>query len=355
MLRSTLATFMLVLTSLVGCPTNSPTATGGPDSGSSVPSAAEGQTSTDTGAADPAPGTATTDDTPTGTSTATTATEPPFPSPDDLAFIEALTAAALTANTTASTAVTELIDDLFAINQGQPVFTLTGTATFDASNKLVSYTSAPTDRLTVTTPEGTVEYFVSAFEGSKSSASSFKANHSDLRFRYVAAGVADFNCTDSSSNDDTTLHAVGTVQLSRGPATVDVTRTSSQSVSSFDDFFSFRSEGGIEGTIQSAGGSIVVHEIFDIWSQTAIGLDQHLYTRKTTSTGSQAGHAYALSDVLFEQVISYYKVANEWTAEGTLIRDGATVGTCLYDSTPVKGAAPPDRILKLNNETIFPM
>lgn len=265
---------------------------------------------------------------------------------DELAFIEAIVVGGRRAMSLATTHVPLVTQAVFiASGANQGALTTTGTLTLDAQGNATAYAPDPTDRLVLAGESSRVEYRIAAFEGDFSGTFEFEQSHSDLRFRVTVEGDCELTIASVAGNGQFERHIDGTVMLSRGPAAVAIVHGDA---SQFDpDAAQLFSGTSITGTVQAAGGTIDVRELFD----TKFIGSVFQFKLTIASTANRGGRAYECRDVFYAMVErdGFPVEPDFWRDNGQLLRDGVTIGEFDLDRIISPDLPSPGRVLNLVN------
>ncbi len=277
----------------------------------------------------------------------------------ELAFIEAMTVAGRNAREIADNRVPNAIYFAFvAGNQTGQGVTFAGTLQLSATWSVLGYDPAPSNRLVVVDPNGPVEFTYEAFDGNWSGVAAFTDYHTNLTFR-VATATENVRIVSSNNYGNFTRRCTGTITLPRGTADVDIVEGGGEYADSevktawFNSTWEVGGASSIRGTVQAAGGSVNVFEVFDskmvnLVLRTKIGVG---------STGTYNGAAYQLQDVYFQFVLLGANVLEPdyWVIQGGLERGGVAIGICKFNGAVVADRYAPPRVLELVNGTLIGM
>lgn len=252
--------------------------------------------------------------------------------------------------------------------------TLTGTLTQTQENvETFSYSATPSDRLVVDLKISgttvTLTFFVTAFEGDLSGDSTdFERFHSNLAFRVTRDGQYDLTLTSASgtppgiapqTNIAYQRHLTGTRILTGVTYTVNVTLSGSLffevdgQFAQLDrrDFVSGSvSGGGLAATLDESSRGIVI-------TNAGEGRTVQNSFRNLNDTLTVGGATFGLSQIAIQTELTNGRIAEPefWQASGSLIKNGATIGTLRFASTPVGGGSHPGLVFALAEGGTIPL
>jgi len=238
-----------------------------------------------------------------------------------------------------------------ASGQNGNQLTLTGTLTQAApGSEVFNYSSGPGDRMVVAFSDGTtVQLIFTSFQGFTGGTwEDFRNTHSNLDFRVLPGDGGDLRI-QSSSGPPTGGHRLfqrtltGTAQFMGAPVTVNLTHSG-------DVFFDIGLGAGIEydsqeqtsGTITSSAGATQVDAGYRYHLVSFDRFAENVF-RAVETSAAIGGNTFRFQDVFVRSSFLDSRVSEPdfWLAQGTLTRNGATVGTVQFDSEVIDGASFP--------------
>lgn len=278
------------------------------------------------------------------------------------------------ATQSANGAVADVAQTVFAAS-GLNGNRLTTTGTLTQANGEFTYSAAPNDKLVVLLQNGTrIELTIQAFEGDFSgSFEDFRDFHSDLRFRYFVAGLADVTVASVSgspglarapgdvagrrTNIAYTRQIGGSVVLSGVGYSVDATLSGSSFSDVSPPFVEIQTEERFQGTLTGNGAQITTDETYSAHSFFNSKESRFVvnFIDRGTSTLAIGGVEYRFQDLFVKREKVNGKVTEPdfWVASGTLSRNGAQIGVVRYETAAVIGTTGPRIVLDLGGGRVL--